>query len=374
MRSGKLIGNFIALLMCWSLVVTQLSAQQPFVQRAQAPSLWRPYLTPSVPPAMLTNSERLRSLIRAGRLYLTLQDAIALAIENNLDLQVDRYGPLSAQWALERSQGGGALRGVTQGNSVSSTIAGGQGVQGAEQSAGLVQANGNNRNASNAGTVAQIGPITPNLDPAFQNTDAWSHQSVLQPNSSVAGTSALILGKHNFNSLVQQGLLTGGLIQVSGQENYLRENSPSDVLNPSLAPVGQIYIQHNFLNGFGTGVNGRFIKVSRKQVTSSEVTFRSQLLNLVQDVVNAYWDLTIDHRDLKAKQQAHDFSEKFYQDTQRQIEIGSVAKVDLYQAQAELSTRNQELAISEIQSAPAGSDAQRSDEPQWPRGPRAGGG
>ncbi|MGH9559551.1 MAG: TolC family protein, partial [Bryobacteraceae bacterium] len=325
----------------------QIGAQEPFVQRAQTPALWRPYLPPTVPPVTLTNSERLRSLIRAGRLYLTLQDAIALAIENNLDLQVDRYGPLSAQWALERAEGGGPLRGVTQGNSVTSTVTGGQGVQGAIQSAGLTQANGNNTNSSNAGTVTQIGPITPNLDPVFQNTDAWSHQSVLQPNSSIAGTAALIDGKHNFNAQVQQGLLSGGYVQVSAQENYLTENSPTDVLNPSFAPIGQIYVRHSLLNGFGTGVNGRFIRVARKQVTSSDVTFRSQLLNVVADVVNAYWDLVADRLDLKAKQQARDFSGQFYQDTQRQIQLGTVAKVDLYQAEAEVSTRRQELAISE---------------------------
>src|SRR5580700_4753224 len=101
--------SFAILLAC---ILVPLQAQEPFVQRPQAPVLWRPYKQPSLPPVLLTNSDRLHSLIRAGRLYLTLQDAIALAIENNLDLQVDRFGPLSADWNLERQRAGGPLKGV----------------------------------------------------------------------------------------------------------------------------------------------------------------------------------------------------------------------------------------------------------------------
>jgi len=131
MRLKKLL----AISTAWVLAISPLVAQQPFVEKPSAPVLWRPYTPPDMPPIILTNSDRLHSLIRAGQLYLTLQDAIALAIENNMDLQVDRYGPLSAQWTLQRQQAGGPLRGVTSGSSAVNQITGGQGVLGAEQTA-----------------------------------------------------------------------------------------------------------------------------------------------------------------------------------------------------------------------------------------------
>ena len=96
----------VACVAAWACLLTQLNAQQPFVERPQNRIVWRPYMKPTVPPAIMTNSDRIRSLIRAGTLYLTLQDAIALAIENNLDLQVDRYGPLQSGMVRATAAGG----------------------------------------------------------------------------------------------------------------------------------------------------------------------------------------------------------------------------------------------------------------------------
>jgi len=300
-----------------------------------------------MPPIILTNSDRLHSLIRAGQLYLTLQDAIALAIENNMDLQVDRYGPLSAQWTLQRQQAGGPLRGVTSGSSAVNQITGGQGVLGAEQTAGLLTNAGTGNGGNTNGSISQIGPITPNLDPVLQNSSVWSHQTTPQPNPLISETNALIDIKHSFQSLVQEGLITGGYVQVAANESYLNENSPTDVLNPSVAPVAQIYVTQNFLNSFGRAVNSRYIHVAQKQVTAASITFRSQLQDLVANVVNLYWDLVSDNEDLKAKQGALDFAQRFYEDTRHEIDAGAVAGVDIYRSEAELSTRKQDFLISQ---------------------------
>ena len=130
---------FTVFVVC-SLVTSQLSAQQSpqTVEKAHVTILVRPYLPTSIPPAQLKNSNRLHELVRGGKLYLTVQDAIALAIENDLDLEVDRYGPLNVEWNLKRAQAGGPLRGVTAGNTLSNQAVSGQGVQGSEASAGLV--------------------------------------------------------------------------------------------------------------------------------------------------------------------------------------------------------------------------------------------
>ncbi len=153
--------------------------------------------------------------------------------------------------------------------------------------------------------------------------------------------------RHIYNNVVQQGLLTGGFVQVSANESYLKENTPSDILNPSVAPVVQVSLRHNFLQGFGAAVNSRFIHVAEKNIGLAGETFRSQLLNLVANVLNLYWDLANQIEDAQARHRSLDVAQKFYDDTKRRIELSALAKVEIYRAQGELTTRKQELAISE---------------------------
>jgi outer membrane protein TolC len=329
--------------------VSQMSAQDApqFVQRPHAPVFWRPYLGATVAPVRLKNSNRLYDLIRGGKLYLTVQDAIAVAIENNLDLEVDRFGPVSAEWSLERAQAGGSLPGVTGGNSVANQAASGQGVAGSQAAAGLTSGGGGGGGTGTNAVVSQIGPITPNLDPVVQSVMAFSHSTAPQANTVQSQTNALIDVRHNFNNLYQQGLLSGGTVQVAANESYLQENAPSNILNPSVAPLVQIFIRHNFLQGFGVGVNKRFIRVAEKQIGAARESFRSQLLNLVASVLNLYWDLASDDAELKVRQRALDAAQRFLDDTKQQIGLGVIARVDLLRAEAELSQRRQELDISQ---------------------------
>jgi outer membrane protein len=322
-------------------------AQQPFVTRPESPLIWRPYRPAVVPGSRTVNSDRLHNLIRAGRLYLTLQDAIALAIENNLDLEIDRYGPLAAEWTVERMQAGGAIRGVPAGNNFVNQVTAGQCINGAIQSAGLSTGGGGGSSSNTNTQISQIGPITPNLDPVFQNSSAWSHSTTPQANSVLSQTTALVDDTHRISSFVQEGLLSGGFAQLSVNESYCRENSPNDVLVPSFAPVAQLYVRHNLLNGFGIGVNSRYIRVAQKQVGESRETFRSQLLTLVASVVNLYWDLVAAQEDLMARRQTLEIAEKFLQDTKTRIQVGEVAGFEVFRAQAEYSTRTQEVSIAE---------------------------
>ncbi len=318
------------------------------VERPKATVLIRPYLPTTVPSVRLRDTSRLRDLVRAGKLYITVQDAIAAAIENNLDLETDRYGPLSAEWQLQRQQSGGPLRGVTNGNTLSNQNASGLGVAGALSAAGLSSNNGNNSGGNTGGaTISQIGPITPNLDPVLQQTSAYLHLSFPQAITALSQTPTLVNTEHIFDTAVTEGLITGGYVQVSANEQYLKQNAPSDILNPAVAPSVQIYAQHDFLKNFGVGVNSRFIRVAEKNIATSQETFRSQLLNLVASVLNLYWDLVGDNEELKARRRTLDQAQKFYDDTKRQIELSALARVDIYRAQAELTTRQQEVAIAQ---------------------------
>lgn len=330
----------------WPIVVLQLQAQVA-VNKPAGTVLLRPYREATVPPVTLANSDHLHSLIRGGKLYLTLQDAIAVAIENNLDLAVDRYGPLLAEWQLQRAQAGGPLRGVTGGNSLVNQATSGQGVTGSQVSAGLTTSGGNGGGGGGGATVSQIGPVTANLDPVLQNSTAYSHTTAPQANTVQSQTSALVDDRRIVNSFVQQGLLTGGYVQLSVNESYLKENTPTDILNPSHAPTIQIYARHNFLQGFGAGVNGRFIRVAKKGLKSASETFRSQLLNLVTNVVNQYWGLAADLEELKTRQRAVEDAKQFFEDTRQRIALGAVARVDSFRAEGDYTARRQELAIAQ---------------------------
>jgi outer membrane protein TolC len=134
---------------------------------------------------------------------------------------------------------------------------------------------------------------------------------------------------------------------VSANESYLKQNAPTDYLNPSVAPVVQIYFRHNLLQGFGTGVNGRFIRVAQKNIQAAQETFRSQLLNVVANVLNLYWDLVTDDDDLAVRQRAVDQAGKFYDDTRKQIDLGVVPRFEASRAQANVTNSRQLLGIAQ---------------------------
>jgi hypothetical protein len=308
----------------------------------------RSYLAPTIPPVRLTNSTRLYGLIRAGNLYLTLPDALSLAIENNLNLQIDRYGPLLMQSALERAKAGGPLRGVPSASAQVSSVDSGLGVNGSTVSAGL---SGNGGGGSGGGgvntTIQQIGVVAPNFDPNLQSTATFSHLSQPQANTILSQTDELIQSIHTYNTVVQEGLLTGGLISYRDYEQYLNENSPSDVLNPAVGPHMDLTYRQPLLQGFGLRLNDRGIRIATVNAVASLEAFRSQLLDLVVSVTNLYWDYASARDELRLRQNALEITQKFVDDTKYEISVEALAGVELPRAEAELAARRQDLAIAQ---------------------------
>jgi outer membrane protein TolC len=296
----------------------------------------------------MTNSTRLYTLIRAGNLYLTLQDALSLAIENNLNLQIDRYGPLLMQSALDRAKAGGPLRGVPSASAQVSSVDSGLGVNGSTVSAGLAN-NGGGGGGGGAGnnTIQQIGVIAPNFDPNLQSAATFSHLTQPQSNTILSQTDELVQSVHTYNTVVQQGLLTGGLVQYRDYEQYLRENSPSDVLNPAVGPHMDLTYRQPLLQGFGLRLNDRGIRIAALNAVASRETFRSQVLDLVVSVTNLYWDYAAAREELRLRQNALEITQKFVDDTKYEISVEALAGVELPRAQAELAARRQDLAIAQ---------------------------
>jgi outer membrane protein TolC len=325
-------------------------AQQPGIEpvRSSATVLIRPYLAPEVPPARLGNSSRLHGLIRAGILYLTAQDAIALALENNIDIEVARYQPILSAWQLERSQAGGALPGVPSGAAQAGSVASGQGIAGSQAAAGvsLTGGGGGAGGTSNA-TISQVGPVTQTLDPSIQEASTFSHKTTPQFNIVQSVTPVLISNTRIYSGSYQQGFLTGGGITLNYSDHYLNENAPTDVLNPSVAPSLSVSFQHNLLRGFGVAVNGRTITVAKMNLSTSDLNFRSQVIGTIAQVLNLYYALAADYEDLKAKQSALELAQTLHANNQRQAELGSLTPLDVTIAEAQVASASRDLVQSQ---------------------------
>jgi outer membrane protein len=318
------------------------------IEQPGGPGFLRPYRAQTVAPIRLDNSARLHSLLRAGTLYLTVQDAIALAIENNLGLEVNRYGPLLANSSLERALAGGALRGVPSASAQVSSVNSGVGVNGSTSSAGLGGGGGGGVSTSSGNaSIQQVGAITPNLDPVLQSTTTQSHLTQPQANTSVSGVISLIESVRTTNTTLQLGLLSGGYVQYRNYEQSLKENAPSDSLNPAVGPHMDLTIQHSLLRGRGVQLNNRGIRIARLNTGAAQDSFRGQLLDLVASVLNGYWDLVGAREELQARRQSLENAEKFHSDTQKEIAIGAIPRVEISRAAAEVAGRRQDLVVAE---------------------------
>jgi outer membrane protein TolC len=308
------------------------------------------YEAPVVPPVRTGNSLRIHDLIRAGKLYLTVQDAIALTLENNIDLESARYNPLLNEWNLELFSAGGALPGVPSGSSQAGSVASGQGVNGSQAAAGVSTGgtNSNNNNTANA-TISQIGPVTPSLDPTVQIAETFSHKSYLQPDLVFiqAGQYNIIDLTRNNSTSITEGLISGGQVSATFKNSYLNENAVTDLLNPSSSPTLSLSIQHNFLQGFGVGVNSRNIVVAKNTLAMSDTVFKGQVISVIANVLTLYYGLVADYEDVKAKQSALDVAQKFYEDNKKQVQIGTMAPLDVTTAEAQVASSQQDLIVSQ---------------------------
>ena len=351
MTARILWGAFAAWTCLVTCLVTPASAQNPpiLIERPQLPLGIRSYTAPSIPEIRLGNSSRLNGLIRAGHLYLSVQDALALAIENDLGLEIERYGPLLAQSALKRAEAGGPIRGVPSASAQVSSVNSGVGVNGATQSAGLSGGGGGSSGSGGGGaaTIQQIGAVTPQLDPFVQNSTIFEHLTQPQANTVASQISSVVDSARLYNTVLNQGLLTGGSLQLRDYQQHLNENSPGDILNPVAAPHMDITISQPVLRGYGTRLNDRGIRIAQVNTTASLEVFRSRLLDLVAGVLNQYWGFVSANDELQARRRAMQFTQKFYEDTQKEIAAGAIPRVELPRAEAELAKRRQDVLIAE---------------------------
>lgn len=309
--------------------------------------LTRPYRPRTVSPINLSNSGRLEMLIQGGKLYLSAQDVVALALENNLDVEVQRYGSFLAQENIKRAQGGGALRSVGTAVAAGPTSVSTTGV-----ASNLASSNGGNSAAGNGvgsggGIVAQLGPSIPLLDPQFNAFLSWGHFTAPQSNTYLTRTTAVQTNNQTYNFNYGQQFVTGTGYTFSFNNSNSNLNIPSNLLNPSTTALADLVITQSLLQGFGIAVNNRDIRVAKNNLKVNDLQFQQQLITTISAVLNLYWDLVSFNQDIKVKQSALVTSRRLYEDNKKQVEIGTLAPIEVTRAEAEVASNQQDLVISQ---------------------------
>jgi outer membrane protein TolC len=308
------------------------------------------YRGTSVPPPSLINSARLDSLIRDGKLYLHLQDAIDLALENNLDLVIARYNLPIAQMDVLRTSAGGSVRGVNTGV-VSGTPGGAGGAFAGSSGAG---AGGTSGGAGGAGAGASglvqstlgTGTSVNNYDPLIIAKTYVDHTTQLLPNQVLYGVPVIHQNSFQGNITYQQAFSTGGGVQVAWNNYRQTTNSPNSTLNPVLNSYFEFYATQQLLAGFGRGPNLRFLRIAKTNRRVSDIAFRAQLIATVTQICDLYWNLVNAYDNEQVGERSVAFATETLDTSRKQLALQAIPEMDVLKAEADLAARQQDLTIA----------------------------
>jgi outer membrane protein TolC len=261
-----------------------------------------PYNPMKIGETTPATSAGLDPLIRDGKMMISLEDAISLALQNNLDISVQRYGPWLADTAVLRAKAG-------------------------------------------QGTAAG------SFDPALTSLFAWDRRSIPINNPFLAGGGLTQLALTNYTTNANlgytQGFVTGTAYSITFNNTRSSTTSASTFLNPSVQSSLNFGFQQPLLDGFGFVSNKRFLRLARNNKRIADLVFQDQVINTVSTVQNLYWDLVFAREDVKVKQRSVELAEKLYNDNRRQVEIGTLAPIEVVRAEAEVARTRQDLIVSQ---------------------------
>jgi outer membrane protein len=305
--------------------------------------IFSPFQVRTVPPLVLENSPRIENLIHDGKLDLSISDALALALENNLDVAVQRYIPEFSQTDLLRTQAGQSPRGFSGGVTPGGLTAGalGAGISGSGAGSGVGSAGG----ITGGGGAVQVGAAG-NFDPTLNVN--FSFDRVTSPlNTNVVSGIYNVIGRTtaftaSYSQLFSPGtsfsLTLNGQRQSSTQENLL--------FNPASVSRFALGVNQPLLNGFGRENNERYILVARNNTKVADEVFRLQVIGTVVAVENAYWDLAALQESVIVAQQALAVAQQLYKDNQIRLDVGTMSPLDVTSAESEVAGRTRDLTVA----------------------------
>jgi outer membrane protein TolC len=335
-------------------VIPQTSAPVNIPVRFDMPKSHNPlnaYSPDYVPEPVLTNSSRLDRLIREGKLYLSLKDAIDLALENNLDLAIARYNLPIANTDILRTQAGGFFRGVNTGV-VQGTPGGGVG--GFGTGAPGAGAGGTTSGAGGAGAGASglvqstlgVGTTVSSYDPFISANGGEEHQTLPLSNLQLNGVPTLQTNTGQVNVNYSQAFATGTSVSFSFNNGRQTTNSIFTNLSPSLNSQYRVVIQQELLAGFGLGPNLRYLRIASNNKKISDIAFKDQVIATITQIENIYWDLVSAYEQTQVNEKSSAFATQTLDNARKQLQLQSIPEMDVLRAEAEVSKRDQELTVA----------------------------
>ena len=308
----------------------------------------KPYTPTDVPLPQLGNTPRLDTLLRDGKIYLSLSDAVVLALENNFDIAIARMNLDIADTDLLRARAGASLRGVSTGlvantlGGSGTTVTGGGGPGGTSEGTG-----GTGSGASGLVlTTSGGGPSPESLDPTL--TSNLEYEATTTPSTSAfTGSTPVQSTTATFNFGYTQGFLTGTQLGVTFDNSRGTNTNPFNTYSPLVNTGFRATATQHLLQGFGTGINGRFIVQAKNDRRITDSAFRQQLLYTVNQVENIYWGLVSAYEDEQAKERALTQSTQLTEDNRKQLAIGTLAPLDVVNSDSAVATDRQALVASQ---------------------------
>lgn len=331
-----------------------LPAQADYSAIFRVPTAHNPlnaYSPSTAPEPQLTNSPDLNQFIHDGKLYLSLKDAIRLALENNLDIAIARYNLPIAAMDILRTKAGGVFRGVNAGV-VQGTPGGGVG--GFGTGAPGAGAGGTTGGAGGAGAGASglvqstlgIGAAVPSYDPAITALVGAEHQTTPLANQRIYGVPLLQLNTGQANFAFTQAFATGSSVSFEFDNNRQTTNSPFFNLSPALGSMYRFSFQQQLLSGFGFGPNLRYLRIAKNNQKISDIAFKDQVIATVTQIENIYWDLVSAYEQSQVNEQSLTFAQQSLERARKQLQLESVPAMDVMKAEAEVSKRDQDLTVA----------------------------
>ena len=292
------------------------------------PNILKPYESIHVERPVLTNSPRLDQLIHDGKLEISLQDAVELALENSLDIAVQRYYPWIADAGILNAKSGSQGGFGTPGASIPSSSAG-------------------------------INPFVlyiPTFDPIISNTTEIADVStpISNPFTSGAGTStsssglaAILSHSFVFNNSYSQTFETGTNISANWNNTRTSSSAAANLINPFVQSTLSVSITQPLLNGFGLAVGTRNIRIAKNNRKIADWAFAQQAITTITNTITAYWELVYARENVKVNQQAVDVAQKLYEDNKKQLQIGSIAPIDVTRSESEVATDTGTLVVAQ---------------------------
>ncbi len=303
-----------------------------------------PYTARHLAAPNLANTARIDSLMHDGKLYLSLNDAVALALENNLDIAIARFNLNIADTDILRARAGAAILGTPLGVVLNTPGAGigGIGAQSGAATGGTTLGAGGIGAGTNGlvSSTLGFGPNITSFDPVLTGTLQEDHFNQ-KSSSPFSGVPILAQNTGTVNFAYTQGFQWGTNLSVGFNNTRSTTNSSFSTFSPQLNSNFKATITQHLLQGLGPAANTRFIRIAKNNRELSDVAFRLQIIDSLDQIENIYWDLVFAYENVRVQNESLAFAQKTLSDTKKQVEIGSLAPIEVIRAQSTVAQDQQ---------------------------------